>query len=103
LTIFVNRFYTDHTPFKVPDVGSRWQWCVKTIDVLNFDHYPYNSREEKDSNNHRSYFAKRPTMLQRGERLRKSVVHHVAITLPFLATNSSAYAVICSARFTHGL
>jgi hypothetical protein len=58
LTIFVSRFYTEHTPLKMPDVGSRRQWCLKTINVLNFDHDQHNSRDEKHSDNHRSYFAK---------------------------------------------
>jgi len=38
LTIFVNRFYAKHAPFKMSDVGSRWQRFVEAIDVFNFDH-----------------------------------------------------------------
>jgi hypothetical protein len=77
----------------VPDVCSRWQWCVKTIDVLNFDHYPYDRRDAKYSNNHGRYFGKFLAMLWRRKRLRKIVVHHVAITAPFSPVGMSARAV----------
>jgi len=65
----------------VPDVGSRRQWCLKTIDILNCRDEKHNSRDEKHSDNHRSYLAKCPMMLWTRERLRKIVVHHAAITV----------------------
>src|SRR5437868_4377276 len=51
LTIFVNCFHADHAPFKMSDVGSVRQRCVKAIDVFNFDHYQRGSRDEKHSDN----------------------------------------------------
>jgi hypothetical protein len=63
LTIFVSRFYAEHAPFKMSDVGSLRQRFVKAIHVFNFDHEQRDSRRNQYYERQPKYFPKCSTLL----------------------------------------